>query len=429
MRKLLLLFFDKSNFTRNFFTLLLGNSLAQLIPVAVSPILARLYTPSQFGEFSIYYSLTQVLCVSACFRYELAIILPKLFKNAANLVLLTHILSIIFFALVVSIVIIFSNEIHVYLGVNSFVVLYILIPLTVLFLAFYQVYFFWCNREHLYRVLSRNRVSQAIVISLLSIIFGLIGYKSHGLIIANFIGLMITTISLGWIVWNRTIKVKESFSTPRLFFLLRKYKDFPKYSMISAFIEKIAGQIPSLLLISFFSSNILGFYALAQKVAAFPVALIATSISAVFRQEAAEQIKKIGECKKLFLQTAYKLIALGFIPFLILFIGSPFLFKVIFGISWVQAGRFTQIISFMTYLQFVVSPLSGMFVIAEKQKFDLFLQIYLISAATAALLAGRFLFDSPEIAVTLFVSVYSIKYLIEFYLSYQFSLGKKGMIV
>ncbi len=44
----------KSEFTKNVLTLMTGTTIAQAIPIAISPILTRLYTPEDFGVFVLY---------------------------------------------------------------------------------------------------------------------------------------------------------------------------------------------------------------------------------------------------------------------------------------------------------------------------------------------------------------------------------------
>jgi len=39
----------KGEFSKNVLTLMTGTTIAQAIPVAISPILTRLYTPEDFG--------------------------------------------------------------------------------------------------------------------------------------------------------------------------------------------------------------------------------------------------------------------------------------------------------------------------------------------------------------------------------------------
>ena len=47
----MLKFIPQSAYARNVITLMTGTSIAQAIPIAVSPILTRIYSPEQFGLF------------------------------------------------------------------------------------------------------------------------------------------------------------------------------------------------------------------------------------------------------------------------------------------------------------------------------------------------------------------------------------------
>jgi len=43
----------KSEFAKNVLTLMTGTTIAQAIPIAISPILTRIYTPEDFGVFAL----------------------------------------------------------------------------------------------------------------------------------------------------------------------------------------------------------------------------------------------------------------------------------------------------------------------------------------------------------------------------------------
>jgi O-antigen/teichoic acid export membrane protein len=88
-------FLPKSTFWKNVFTLALGTSLAQLIPILISPVLTQLYTPEQFGIYGLYFSCTMVLSVIICGRYEMAILLPEKDEERINLLALCIIIAVI----------------------------------------------------------------------------------------------------------------------------------------------------------------------------------------------------------------------------------------------------------------------------------------------------------------------------------------------
>lgn len=67
----------KSEFNKNIFTLLSGTIIAQAIPIAISPILTRIYTPDDFGVFALFLAISSVFGSISTAKYELAIALPK----------------------------------------------------------------------------------------------------------------------------------------------------------------------------------------------------------------------------------------------------------------------------------------------------------------------------------------------------------------
>jgi O-antigen/teichoic acid export membrane protein len=81
----------KSEFSRNVLTLMTGTTIAQAIPIAISPILTRIYTPEDFGVFALYMSVVSIVSVVATGRYELAIMLPKKDEDAINIVTLSEV--------------------------------------------------------------------------------------------------------------------------------------------------------------------------------------------------------------------------------------------------------------------------------------------------------------------------------------------------
>jgi hypothetical protein len=63
-------------------TLLVGNALAQLLPLLLGPWITRLYSPEQFAGYSLVWTAASNLAVVACARYEMAL---PLARGAASL--------------------------------------------------------------------------------------------------------------------------------------------------------------------------------------------------------------------------------------------------------------------------------------------------------------------------------------------------------
>ena len=136
-------FLPKSEFGRNVLTLMTGTTIAQAIPIAISPILTRIYTPEDFGLFAFYASIASIISVVATGRYELAIMLPKKDDDAINIVVLSILISFLVSLLSLIIVLVFNTQITNLLGNPEIANWLYFIPLTVLFTGIYQSFNYW----------------------------------------------------------------------------------------------------------------------------------------------------------------------------------------------------------------------------------------------------------------------------------------------
>jgi len=74
-----------TSFATDVLKLVTGTTFAQVITILASPLLTRLYGPEAFGFLALFTSITSIIGVVACMRYEMAIMLPKTDEEAANL--------------------------------------------------------------------------------------------------------------------------------------------------------------------------------------------------------------------------------------------------------------------------------------------------------------------------------------------------------
>ena len=118
----------------------------------------------------------------------------------------------------------------------------------------------------------------------------------------------------------------------------------------------ISWQMPVFLLSSFFSTTIVGFYALGATVLRMPINIIGISIAQVFYQRASEEKNKAG-VSQIALNTYKRLVALGLFPLFMLCIVGQDLFSVAFGHNWIEAGLYIQILAPWIFFTLISSPL------------------------------------------------------------------------
>lgn len=420
-----LAFSGSKSFSRNVLILMTGTIIAQAIPLAVSPLLARLFSPEQFGLFALYFSISQIFAVFVTGRYESAIILPDEEDDAVNLLALSISITIAVTLILVLLVFAARFVLADILHKAGLYKLILLMPLTVLSIGFYNTFNLWLNRTGKFSDISTGKILRSAFSSGFSIAFGLTVLKTGGLIVADTIG----QFCAGVFVLGRSLKEGSakilSFRKDRMKAMAIRYKHFPKFNVVSGLFEKGAGQMPVILLSGFFGQAVTGFFSLSQRIIAAPGSLIGVSVGDVFRRHASAEFSEKGNCHETFMKLFRILLLISVVPFVLLFAFSPAVFAFIFGEEWRIAGEYTRIMTVMYFLSFVVSPLSNMFIIAEKQNIDLVIQIFLFAFVTISFIAGHSIFGDPASAILLFSITYSVKYCIEFWLSYRFSKGRK----
>lgn len=408
------------SFRNNVLTLITGTAAAQALPVVFSPLLTRLYSPEQFGLFALFVAFSSIFAVLSTGRYELAIILPEKHKKAMNLLILATSLNLFLSLLLFIFIFSFRTDFEAIAWINNSILDFL--PLGLLLIGLFQSLTYWFNRVKKYRELSFSRVWQAVFMVSFQLLFPVLFDIEQGLIVGYLIGLFLSIIILV-VILVAQYRQYLRFDLKSLLNIGGEYIQFPKFLVFSGFLNVASGQSPIILINKFFTSTYSGYYSLTLRVIAGPMGIIARAIGDVFRQEASEVFSSNGDCTDLFKGTLKKLLLISVLPFSIFYLIADELFVFVFGEAWAVAGVFAKILTPMFFFQFISSPLSSMYIIANKQREDLYLQIAIFSSAVGSFLLGVYFNQGIEVSLILFSSFYSLIYLINIYITYQFSKG------
>ena len=411
----------KSEFSRNVLTLMTGTTIAQVIPIAISPILTRIYTPDDFGVFALYMSIASIISVVATGRYEMAIMLPKEgeeqdVKSIVKLIII--LLSMVTF--ITFLIVLFFNQAITNLFENQELSnwLYFL-PISVFLVGLYQVYNYLLIREKNFKRLSVNKIIVSTTNASTKLAYGFTVSSGFGLLFGSITGYI---ISIFFIIKSKVVSKYFCFKNNPIKEVAKEYQSFPKYDVSSVLINVVANQLPLLALGKFFGMGVVGFYSLMYKVLMMPIGLLSSTILDVFKQRATEDYNKHGNCKDIYLKTFKSLVLIGMVPFTVLGVFAPEIFVFVFGENWRVAGEFAQIMTPMFFLNFIVNPLSYTFFIAQKQKLNLIGQFALLVLTIIAICIGM-QFNNEYLTVMAFAISYSFVYIFYLGISFKFSLG------
>lgn len=395
----------KSEFFRNVLTLLTGTTIAQVIPIAATPILTRLYTPEEFGILAIYISISTILLMVATGQYERAIILPKNDQDSVNLFALSSGLSVIFSVLLLVLIVIFKNPILQILKAEELSNFLYLIPLSVLILGVYQSSIYWYNRRKNFKKIAGAKIIQSSSVVGVQIPAGFYSTGVFGLISGIIVGQILSCCYMFKNILNQIRKNISSITLKEIKRLAKEHKEFPVFSMPGSVMNKTSVNIPIILLSSFFNTTVAGLYSLSNRLITTPMGLVTYSVSQVFYQEAASRYNQSKDLAQLVKSTYKKLFLIAVVPFVILLLFAPQIFAVIFGENWRSAGDYTRFLIPWLFLVFMNSPITTLIYILKKQKLFLFFEIVLLSSRVMALFLGFVVFANPYISVGLYSTV------------------------
>jgi O-antigen/teichoic acid export membrane protein len=170
----------------------------------------------------------------------------------------------------------------------------------------------------------------------------------------------------------------------------KRYRKFPIYNIITDLFARLSASISIFLFSAYFSKAVIGYYALSLAVLSVPMNFIGSAIGEVFYEKAASARNK-GTLPTI-VEKLFKLMTwVAMMPILLLAIIGDSLFSFAFGIKWTDAGVYAQILSFKMYISFVISPLSNLANILERQEAALILGVITTINSIVSILVGGYL--------------------------------------
>lgn len=402
----------KDGFLTNVITLMTGTVIAQAIPIAISPLLTRIYSPEDFGTLALFISISSIIAVIITARYELAIMLPKDDEEALNLMGLSFLITLIMSMLLTMIVILYGYEIALLLGDKEFYVWLYFIPFYTFLTGIFQIFSYWSNRKIKYKRLSKNKVTRSLTTVGTNLSVGLIYAGPLGLILGNIISQFIATIHLIYTsIKNDKVNLK-TISFTEIKRLASQYIRFPKYSIWSALLNTGSLQLPVFFLSFYFPGSIVGYYSLSQRILNMPMTLLGSAVAQVFYQSATSLSSKDKILLKSVTLKLYKnMLLIGVVPTALIFAFGDYIFGFVFGEEWTIAGDYARIISPWILLVFISSPLALLYTVLNKEKVLLTFNFFLFAGRSISLLIGTLIFKDALATVILFSIISSLFYL------------------
>ncbi len=395
----------RTGFFLSVLKLVSGTTLASLITILTAPIISRLFAPEVFGTWTVFTSLITIITVVICLRYEFAIILPDDDEDAANLVGVCVVIAFAISVLSGLFVLVLGHPLVNLLNAPNLYPFLWLVPFGLMIQGLFQALNYWNTRTRHFGRLSIARVAASLTTSALPIIIALLGNSSAGVLVFSYVvGTLVYTAVLGVQVLKESGGFFYRFiERARMLANLKRYRKFPLVDSWGSFINNLSWQLPSLMLLYFFSETVVGYYSLSNRLILLPLTLVGNSIAQVFYQRSAELRSNPANLARSVQLVFHRLAAIGLFPAVILAIAGPQLFGIVFGSVWVEAGRYAQILSPWMFVLFISTPLGNLFATLERQELSLVVNSVILVTRFASLAIGGLTHN-----ITLTLAIWSV---------------------
>ena len=349
----------KKNIIRNALTLITGTSIAQAIPIAFVPVLTRLYSPEDFGLFALFIAIISILGVMATARYEVAIMLPERDTDAANIAVLAASIGLVLSLLIFIIVLLASEQIASLLGNSEIAPWLFLAPISVAVIGVYQSANAWATRRKYFNNITVSRITESGATASIQVTLSHF-FLTGGLVIGSVLGKLLACGVLLRRICHRDRKLIMGANKILMLENAIKYSAFPKYSVVGAFFDTAAQQLPVLFISRFYNSTTTGHFSLTFRVLSLPITLVSSAIGQVLFQRITELQRNNPDALRGFILGVFALLLLLISPIIpVLWFYSGPLFSFVFGDQWAPAGQMASIMGVAIVVRFAVSPLSG----------------------------------------------------------------------
>jgi len=398
---------NSTSIFKNMLVLATGSGIAKIVGIASIPVITRIYSPEHLGALSVFVAMAALLVPFGTLRYSVALPLPRSDALALNLAAASFSFLIIMSLLSIIVMGFAAEPIMNLLSMPSLIPYWWLLPLAIFGAGLYEMLNSWATREKAFKPIAKTKVWQSILGAMTKIGLGLIGFKPAGLLIGHLVTQTAGILTLGKIFLIKFKQHQAKINKKRIIFLLKRYREYPKYRLPSQFLLVFSTQAPLLFSAWLFGAEVTGQLGLALMALALPIALFGQTTGQAYYAEIAKlgrkQPEKIYQVTK---TVTLKLFLVSIPPFLVLLFFGPWLFELVFGSEWGQAGLFASILAIYLMIQFASSPIVKALDVFEKQ--GMFLQINIVRSIGIIILFTTAYYLSLDAIQTLYLYSFAL---------------------
>lgn len=338
-------------------TISIGTVAGQAVLFLASPFLTRLYTPAEFGVFSVIMGLSTLLATLCALSYPVAIPLANARKEASELVWLTILASLVIAPLggVASGWFLRQQDSDLHQLTSQ-----VLVAATAVLLATWGALRAFASREDQFRTVAVSGILDSSSQAGTQLGLGHTPAGSAGLATGYLAGKL---AAVGYLFWGTRRHLHKPHRPWRS---ARTWVRYSLWSTPATLLNQSSVTAIGPFVASLYGAGIAGQFSLATRMLAIPSALIGQAIATVLFPKIARMTRE-GKSTLLAVQSvASALASIAWPVFSVTALLGPELFAFVFGAPWREAGTAASILSPWLALSLVSSPISSVATVHER---------------------------------------------------------------
>ncbi len=366
-------------------TLLTGTAGAQLITVAAYFLLTRIYSPDDFGLFSIFCSYLEVLVIASTCKYELSIVAAadEREASAVSSFALKMNTAVSILLLVVAAILCATRSLPGKMSELGYIAM--LIPPLVYFSGTSRVYENLFNRQRQYGKIALSEAVNAAATVAAKTCLGLAGLFSAGMPVGTVLGRMAGNINYR-VALRRLQLPHTTFAEQRQ--AASRHRNFPLFVAPKDFANSLSFNLPAIWLANYFDLAEVGLFSLAVTFVFRPVNILNVTVEKVLYSRAVEHRLKGERMWPEVRQFLLPAVAIGLPVAVVLFFLADPLFGFLFGSQWAACGYYVRCLLPWILTMLLTNSLMYVSNVFSTQRAEFIFCLVLLALRAGAVMAG-----------------------------------------
>jgi O-antigen/teichoic acid export membrane protein len=347
-----------------------GAVAGQAILAGCSPLLTRLYSPTEIGAYGLCLSLSLILAPLTSLRIEYAIPIARRDVEARAVLFTAMFCNVTFLIVATLLLSAIVPFVKLTSRIQSFVDVRYYVLFSTCFLSIFESFRFYCVRNREYALVGKMLVARSIWQAGIQLGAPYAGLGGQGMLVGYVVGQFLGTRRLLKALLSSAKGTEHRFFSRRYISrVVWRHRRFPFMMMPSNLINSIGFYMPNVLVTYYYGIEAGGFYTLAQRLLGVPMTLIGRSIGDVFLGEFSRLTRVDKRAAwRLFITMLVRLIAIGAFCMILLFAVQPEWCVAIFGTKWGNVAHILKILSACYVGQLIVAPLAQSMIVLHRQR-------------------------------------------------------------